>query len=140
MVLLCLCYRVIYSKIIKFAVHCKLYSVQALHRSFPQGLQGKKYINVEVIREKPSQRCYSSKFSVTYSTISTVPTLGISGDTPTIIHLHGAHTDFVIPATRFVNLTFFNLVSIIICEGYILQSSSLRNFLIIFYNYHKFNL
>jgi len=81
-----------------------------------------------------------SKFSVTYSTSSTVPTLGISGCTPTIIHLNGAHTDFAIHATRLVKLTFHNLVSIIICEGYILQSSSLRNFLIVFYDYDRFKL
>jgi len=75
---------------------------------------------------------WNIEISVTYSTSSAVPTLGISGGTPTIIHLHCAHTDFAIYATWFVNLTFLNLFSIIKCEGYILQSSSLRNFLILF--------
>jgi len=90
--------------------------------------------------KKRSQSWDLSKFSVTRSTSTTVPTLRISGGIPTIVHLHGAHTDFAIHATRLVNLTFLNLVSIVICEGYILQSSSLCNFVILFYDYDRFKL
>jgi hypothetical protein len=62
-----------------------------------KGYRVKEYINGEVIYEKRSQSWDLSKFSVTYSTSSTVPTLGISGGTPTI----GAWGSVVIKALRY---------------------------------------